>query len=420
MVRAAAKNHANVAIVTSPDALRRRPRGARGRRASVRAGLRAALAVEAFRHTAAYDARIAEELPGADGRRRRRRCPTSRACPAPRDPYPADADDRAREGRDAPLRREPAPAGGALPAARARAPADGPFATGGAAAPGQGALATTTSSTRPPRRRSVGRCAVPAASSSSTRTRAARPSARRCSRPGRPRWPATRSRAFGGVVALTRPVDRTIAEALASIFLEVVVAPGLRRRGAGRSWPRSRTSACSWTRRSARRSGRGPPPTRLGVDPDGRRGGPGDRAGHGAGRPGDLDASPPAAAPTPTRSARPRPRLASRPGRDARTRSCSSATAGSIGLGLGPDEPRGRGPAGGREGAGHPRAGGARRCGLRVGRVLPVPRCGRGLPGGRRHRLRPARRLDPRRRGGRRRRRCRRDDAGHRDRHFRH
>ena len=31
--------------------------------------------------------------------------------------------------------------------------------------------------------------------------------------------------AFGGVVALTRPVDAAVAEALASIFLEVVVAP---------------------------------------------------------------------------------------------------------------------------------------------------------------------------------------------------
>ena len=32
--------------------------------------------------------------------------------------------------------------------------------------------------------------------------------------------------AFGGVVALTRPVDRAVAQALVSIFLEVVVAPG--------------------------------------------------------------------------------------------------------------------------------------------------------------------------------------------------
>jgi phosphoribosylaminoimidazolecarboxamide formyltransferase/IMP cyclohydrolase len=31
--------------------------------------------------------------------------------------------------------------------------------------------------------------------------------------------------AFGGVVALTRPVDRTVAEALTGIFLEIVIAP---------------------------------------------------------------------------------------------------------------------------------------------------------------------------------------------------
>jgi phosphoribosylaminoimidazolecarboxamide formyltransferase/IMP cyclohydrolase len=35
--------------------------------------------------------------------------------------------------------------------------------------------------------------------------------------------------AFGGVVALTRPVDRPVAERLASIFLEVVVAPAFDR-----------------------------------------------------------------------------------------------------------------------------------------------------------------------------------------------
>ena len=70
MVRAAAKNHANVAIVTSParyDAVLAALSGD-GR---VGDGLRAALAIEAFRHTAAYDARIAEVLPVRDGGGRR-------------------------------------------------------------------------------------------------------------------------------------------------------------------------------------------------------------------------------------------------------------------------------------------------------------------------------------------------------------
>src|SRR6188472_1327933 len=59
MVRAAAKNHANVAIVTSPSRYDTvlAAIAADGR---VGDGLRAALAIEAFRHTAAYDARIAE------------------------------------------------------------------------------------------------------------------------------------------------------------------------------------------------------------------------------------------------------------------------------------------------------------------------------------------------------------------------
>ena len=82
MVRAAAKNHANVAIVTSParyDAVLAALAGD-GR---VGDGLRAALAVEAFRHTAAYDARIAEVLPRADGGRRGRAAGRGRVCRAP-------------------------------------------------------------------------------------------------------------------------------------------------------------------------------------------------------------------------------------------------------------------------------------------------------------------------------------------------
>ena len=62
LIRAAAKNLRNVAVVTSPA---RYPAilGALDAHGSVPAELRAALAVEAFRHTAAYDARIADVLP---------------------------------------------------------------------------------------------------------------------------------------------------------------------------------------------------------------------------------------------------------------------------------------------------------------------------------------------------------------------
>ena len=114
MVRAAAKNHANVAIVTSPgryDAILAALAGDGG----VGDGLRAALAVEAFRHTAAYDARIAEVLPPRMA---------AAGVPLPDEPGLPGADgsvsgephDLAREGRDASLRGEPPPARGPLPA----------------------------------------------------------------------------------------------------------------------------------------------------------------------------------------------------------------------------------------------------------------------------------------------------------------
>src|SRR3989442_6574113 len=63
MVGAAAKNHASVAIVTSPSRYEQILAALR-EDGHVPPGLRAALAIEAFRHTAAYDARIAAELPG--------------------------------------------------------------------------------------------------------------------------------------------------------------------------------------------------------------------------------------------------------------------------------------------------------------------------------------------------------------------
>ena len=86
MVRAAAKNHASVAIVTSP-ARYEAVLAALDERGSIPLGLRSALAVEAFRHTAAYDARIAAELPGrmvAAGVE----LPAEPGLPGADDPYP--------------------------------------------------------------------------------------------------------------------------------------------------------------------------------------------------------------------------------------------------------------------------------------------------------------------------------------------
>ena len=63
------------------------------------------------------------------------------------------------------------------------------------------------------------------ASSSSTPTRAAWRKARACSTPTRRRWPAIRSSAFGGIVALNRPLDAEAAKAITEIFTEVIIAP---------------------------------------------------------------------------------------------------------------------------------------------------------------------------------------------------
>ena len=220
MVRAAAKNHASVAIVTSPA----RYEAVLGalQAGAVSAGLRSALAVEAFRHTAAYDARIAEELParmaaaGVD-------LPDEPGLPGAADPFPPVLTIGLE--KVATLRYGENPH---QPAARYRRPgqdgADGLFATG--EPPLQGKALSYNN--------------VLDASAVSALGRALRGPAcvivkhtNPCGAAERPTlleaWQAALSgdpvSAFGGVVALTRPVDATTATALVSIFLEVVVAP---------------------------------------------------------------------------------------------------------------------------------------------------------------------------------------------------
>ena len=65
---------------------------------------------------------------------------------------------------------------------------------------------------------------------------------------------ATRSRAFGGIVALNREVDAAAAQALAETFLECVIAPGLLARRPASCSPRRRTCGCSRARASATRA----------------------------------------------------------------------------------------------------------------------------------------------------------------------
>jgi phosphoribosylaminoimidazolecarboxamide formyltransferase/IMP cyclohydrolase len=215
MVRAAAKNHANVAIVTSParyagvlDALDA-PGGLDDR-------LRRELALEAFAHTAAYDARIASELPG--------RFVAAGLLDPPADPYPPTLTLSFEKVETLRYGENPH-----QPAARYRRPGragtDGPFAAG--EPPLQGKALSYNN--------------VLDASAAAAIARSLRGPACVIVKHTNPCGAAERSMlleawqdalagdpvsAFGGVVALTRPVDGPVAEALVSIFLEVVVAPG--------------------------------------------------------------------------------------------------------------------------------------------------------------------------------------------------
>ena len=221
MVRAAAKNHASVAIVTSP-ARYQSVLSALERDGRVGEGLRSALAVEAFRHTGAYDARIAAELPGrmaAAGVA----LPDEPGLPGATDPYPPvlvvglEKVETLRYGENPHQQ-----------AARYRRPGTGkwagPFALGGSILQGK-ALSYNN---------------VLDASGADAIARQLRGPAVVVVKHTNPCGAAERSTlaeawldalagdpvsAYGGVVALTREVDAATAAGLASIFLEVIVAP---------------------------------------------------------------------------------------------------------------------------------------------------------------------------------------------------
>jgi phosphoribosylaminoimidazolecarboxamide formyltransferase/IMP cyclohydrolase len=221
MVRAAAKNHAAVAIVTSPsryDAVLAELE-AHGR---IGDGLRSALAVEAFRQTAAYDARIAEVLPGRMAEAGVE-LPDEPGMPGSADPYPAlltiplEKVESLRYGENP-----------HQPAARYRRPGrtvgDGPFATD--APPLQGKALSYNNVLDTAAAAMLGRALhgpacviVKHTNPCGAAERASLIEAWRAALAGDP------VSAFGGVVAFTRAVDAVVAEALASIFLEVVVAP---------------------------------------------------------------------------------------------------------------------------------------------------------------------------------------------------
>ena len=221
MVRAAAKNHASVAIVTSPAryAAVLAELEANGR---VGEGLRSALAVEAFRHTGAYDARIAAELPGrmaAAGVD----LPDEPGLPGSADPYPPtlvvglEKVETLRYGENPHQQ-----------AARYRRPGttkwSGPFALSGAILQGKALsynnVLDASGADAIARQLRGPACVVvkhtnPCGAAERANLREA--------------WDAALAgdpvSAYGGVVALTREVDAATAEGLASLFLEVIVAP---------------------------------------------------------------------------------------------------------------------------------------------------------------------------------------------------
>ena len=114
MVRGAAKNHAHVGIVTSPGGLPRGARRSSGAAGSLSDATRRRLARAAFAHTAAYDAAIVAWLDagGAGPGRRRADEPPKTALGAVLPPTLHLTLERTGA---AALRREPAPARGALP-----------------------------------------------------------------------------------------------------------------------------------------------------------------------------------------------------------------------------------------------------------------------------------------------------------------
>jgi len=192
LIRAAAKNHrGGVAVVTSParyDEVAASVEGPGGVE-PVLAGRAGGGRIPPHRRLRRADRdRVAGPDPRGRWQARARDGP-----PGQRGPLPREPDDRAREGRDAALRRESAPTRGPRTGARGAPPSTVPSRPASRRSRARDSR-TTTSSMPPRRRRSAGRCGARRASSSNTPTRAARPSGLPSSRRGKRRWRATPSR----------------------------------------------------------------------------------------------------------------------------------------------------------------------------------------------------------------------------------
>ncbi len=223
MVRAAAKNHANVAIVTSPeryadviDAL--------DNDNGMSDSLRSALAIEAFRHTATYDARIAAELPcrmDASGIE----LPDWPGFPRSEDPFPVELTIGLEKVESLRYGENPHQA-----AARYRRPGPeaerGPFATAASLVHGKplsynNVLDASAAAAIARSLHGAGCVIVKHTNPCGAAERETLLESWQAALAGDP------VSAYGGVVAVTRPIDGPVADALTAIFLEVVVAPGI-------------------------------------------------------------------------------------------------------------------------------------------------------------------------------------------------
>src|SRR6185369_1506582 len=221
LIRAAAKNHASVAVVTSPDRYDAILEALEADGA-IPLPLRSALAAEAFAHTAAYDARIAAELPvrmASAGVA----LPDWPGLPGASDPYPPTLTIGLEKVEGLRYGENPH-----QPAARYRRPGpaaeEGPFSAGQMPLQGKALSYNNVldASAAAALARGIAEPACVIVKHTNPCGAAIRADIGEA-------WDAAVAAdpvsAFGGIVAVTRPVDAPLATRLTSIFLEVVIAP---------------------------------------------------------------------------------------------------------------------------------------------------------------------------------------------------
>ena len=206
MIRAAAKNHADVAVVVEPDDYAAVLAELAQHGGATTLALRKKLAAKAYARTAAYDAAIADWFARRRSTIRRRRSARS-AASSPRRCATARTRTRARRSIA-----RPSSASASPPRGRCRA-----------------SSSPTTTSTTPTPPTNASPSSIPSAPrrspSSSTPIRAAWRKARRSPRPTARRWPATRRRRSAASSRSTARSTPRPRRAITEIFTEVIIAP---------------------------------------------------------------------------------------------------------------------------------------------------------------------------------------------------